>query len=89
MELEQTCAPVAVGWFAIEQMDRLWLLQAVTHGREILKRLRQAGGLLPFIQHLLGWRRGRAGQTDKRGTVIDRPDCLFPEVVGGDARREV
>ena len=26
---EQTCAPVAVGWFAIEQRDRLWLLQAV------------------------------------------------------------
>src|SRR5882757_11335689 len=34
---EQTCAPVAVGWFAIEQMDRLWLLQAVTHGSFLWK----------------------------------------------------
>jgi hypothetical protein len=28
---EETCTPVAVCWFAVEQIERLWLLQAVTH----------------------------------------------------------
>jgi len=76
MGFEQTCAPVAVGWSAIEQMDRLWLLQAVTHGKEILKRLRQAGGLLPFIQHF-PWVVARLCRRNRQARRGDRPSRLL------------
>jgi hypothetical protein len=49
--------------------------------KEILKRLRQVGGLLPFIQHL-PW-------VAACGAVIDRSGRFSADVVVRDARRKV